>query len=323
LCPQSQIKNQKSKIVTTTSLELTCFLLYKLAAMRDQIEPKLAKWPFYLGDALMLGAAFGIYHQSALPMGHWELLLAALCIAGGAVLGVAPFLTEYRAWTKLSQTESLQSAAAQIGNLESLAAQIAGATDQWNSVHERAEQTAEHSRKLAERMGAEVKAFTEFLERANDAEKTNLRLEVEKLKRVETEWLQVLVRVLDHIYALHQGALRSGQPRLIEELSRFQNACCDVARRVGLAPFSAAPSEPLDLSRHEVLDGGGKPPAEGLVSDTVAAGYTFQGHIIRPALVRLQANGHSEASQEAGSTGVADSPPPAAVADAPCEPPPE
>ncbi len=268
----------------------------------------------------MLGAAFGIYRQSVLPMGHWELLIGALCIACGAVLGVAPFLIEYRAWTKLSEADSLQNAAAQIGNLRSLAAQIAGATDQWNSVHERAEQTAEHSRKLAERMGAEVKAFMEFMERANDAEKAKLRLEVDKLKRVEAEWLQVLVRVFDHIYALNQGALRSGQPRLIEELSRFQNACCDVARRVGLAPFSATPSEPLDLSRHEVLDGDAKPPAEALVSETVAAGYTFQGHIIRPALVRLQANGHLESTQEAASTGVADSPAPLEVGDAPSEP---
>ncbi len=268
----------------------------------------------------MLGAAFGIYRQSALPMGHWELFIAVLCIAGGAMLGVAPFLTEYRAWTKLSETESLQSAAAQIGDLKSVAAQIAGATDQWHSVHERAEQTAEHSRKLAERMGAEVKAFTEFLERANDAEKANLRLEVEKLKRVETEWLQVLVRVLDHIYAMHQGALRSGQPRLIEELGRFQNACCDVARRVGLAPFSATPSEPLDLSRHEVLDGDGRPPAQALVSETVAVGYTFQGHVIRPALVRLQTNDHLEATPEAASSDSVTAAPSAEVQGAPSEP---
>ena len=64
-----------------------------------------------------------------------------------------------------------------------------------------------------------------------DVDLRKVRLEVEKLRRAEGEWLQVLVRVLDHVYALHLGALRSGQPNLIEQLSNFQNACRDAARR--------------------------------------------------------------------------------------------
>ena len=47
----------------------------------------------------------------------------------------------------------------------------------------------------------------EFLAKANDSEKGFLRLEVDKLKRAEGEWLQTLVRILDHVNALHQGAL--------------------------------------------------------------------------------------------------------------------
>jgi len=122
------------------------------------------------------------------------------------------------------------------------------------------------------------------------------RLEVDKLRRVEKDWLQVLVRMLDHVYALHQGALRSGQPNLIGQLGAFQHACRDAARRVGLAPFTADESEPFDEQRHQLTDGDHKAAAHALVAETLATGYTFQGQLIRPALVRLR-NGQAEAEE--------------------------
>jgi hypothetical protein len=145
-------------------------------------------------------------------------------------------------------------------------------------------------------MTAEVKSFSEFMERANDTEKANLRLEAEKLRRVEGEWLAILVRVLDHVYALHQAGLRSRQPSLVEQLTHFQNACLDAARRVGLAPFSPAPDEAFDTQRHQAAESNGKPPDGAVVSQTLATGYTFQGRFLRPALVRLRGDGVSPQS---------------------------
>ena len=137
-------------------------------------------------------------------------------------------------------------------------------------------------------MTSEVKSFTEFMQQANDKERATLRLEVEKLRRAEADWLQVLVHTLDHVFALHQGALRSGQPALAEQVGNFQNACRDVARRVGLTPFAAKEADPFDAQRHQLVEEGVTPPADAVVADTVAAGYTFQGRLIRPALVRLR-----------------------------------
>src|ERR1051325_12049960 len=102
------------------------------------------------------------------------------------------------------------------------------------------------AKEIAQDMAAEVKAFNEFLQRARTDERSALQLEVDKLRRGETEWLQVIVRMLDHVYALHQAALRSRQPSLIEQLGNFQNACRDAARRIGLQPFVAAPEELVD-----------------------------------------------------------------------------
>src|SRR5204862_3437316 len=104
-----------------------------------------------------------------------------------------------------------------------------------------------------------------------------LRLEVEKLRRAEQDWVQVLVRMLDHIYALHQGALRSSHPNVASQVGSFQNACRDVARRVGLSSFTAQESEPFDSQRHQLIDDKVKPPADALVAETLATGFTFQG----------------------------------------------
>jgi hypothetical protein len=67
---------------------------------------------------------------------------------------------------------------------------------------------------IAERMTAEAKGFAEFMQKANDSEKAHLRLEVDKLRRAEAEWLQIMTHVFDHVYALYAAAAKSGQPNL-------------------------------------------------------------------------------------------------------------
>jgi len=78
---------------------------------------------------------------------------------------------------------------------------------------------------------------------------------------------------------------------LIEQMGHFQMACRDVARRVGLTPFTANEAEPFDAQRHQLVEADAKAPAGAVVGETVAAGYTFQGRLLRPALVRLRENG--------------------------------
>jgi molecular chaperone GrpE (heat shock protein) len=262
--------------------------------MLELTPPRLPKWPFFAGDALLLGAAYLIYARSELPMGLGQMALAALCVALGAVFSVLPFVLEYRVIARTAEAAGLTTVVSQIQKLETLATEIRGATGLWQTVQEQADKTVNAVQTIGDRMTEEVKSFSEFMQRANDTEKANLRLEVEKLRRGEGEWLQILVRVLDHVYALHQAGLRSGQSGLVEQLTQFQNACLDVARRVGLAPFSPRPDEPFDIERHQPIDGDRKPADGAVVSQTLATGYTFQGRFLRPALVRLRTNGAPE-----------------------------
>jgi|ERR1043166_4718952 molecular chaperone GrpE (heat shock protein) len=254
--------------------------------MHDARELKVTKWPFFLGDAILLGLAYFVCWQGKAPLGRWEITAAGICVTLGALLGILPFLLEYRALLKRIETSALGTAAEKIQNLEMLAAQISGATNHWQSAQDQADKTAALAREISERMAGEVREFTAFMQKINEGERATLRLEVEKLRRAENDWLNVLVHMLDHVYALHSGAERTGQTQLIGQLGRFQSACRDVARRVGLVPFGAAQQEPFDGRRHQWADGD-SPPAGALVTEMLATGYTFQGKPLRPALVRV------------------------------------
>ena len=256
--------------------------------MQDSTAPRLAKWPFFIGNALLLALAWFIFHQGKRPLGGWEVLACVVCVGAGAVLSIWPFVLEYRSAEKLLETLALTSVVSQVQNLEQVAAQIGGATAQWQSVQESADKTARQAKEIAENMATEAKAFNEFLQQANDSEKATLRLEIDKFRRIEADWLQVLVRILDHVYALNRAAAQSRQATVIEQLGRFQSACHDTARRVGLTPFFAVRDEKFDAQRHQLVDGQQKPIEGACVDETLASGYTFQGRLIRPALVKLR-----------------------------------
>jgi len=254
--------------------------------MRDTNSFSVPKWPFFVGDAILLGIAYFIYYESKPPLGHWEMAACGICAALGAMLGVLPFVLDYRAVNKAMEAAALGTTAEKIQNLERLAAQITDATNQWGNAQLQAEKTAGTAREITERMAAEVRDFTDFMQKINEGEKSTLRLEVEKLRRAENDWLQVVVHLLDNIYALHSGAVRAGQPRLVEHLTHFQNACRDAARRVGVGVFTASPGDPFDTQRHQ--SGEAESPRDGaVVAENLAAGYTLQGRLLRPALVRL------------------------------------
>ena len=253
----------------------------------ESATPKLTKWPFLLGDLLLVAVAIGIAGYSEVPFEPWEIAGCVVSIALGAWFCVTPFLKDFRVASQLAENHGLANTLAQIQNLERVGAQIAGATSQWQNAQEQSAKTAAAAREIADSIAAEAGSFREFLQKTNDQEKAHLRLEVEKLRRSEGEWLQIVVRLLDHVYALNLAAAHSGQPNLIEQLGHFQAACRDVTRRVGLVPFVVNLGEAFDHKVHQLPDPATQPPVDSRVRETLATGFTFQGQLLRPALVNL------------------------------------
>jgi molecular chaperone GrpE (heat shock protein) len=250
------------------------------ARMNEVPEWKIPKWPFLAANVAMLAVAAAVISKAAHPISDLQI----------GIVGCLPFILDYRATKKLIDVNAVTTVAEQLHDLKKYSAQIAVATDQWARVQEatkgNTDKTVAAAAEIAERMSTEIQEFNEFQVKLNDTEKGALRLEVEKLRRTEGDWLQVVARILDHIYALHTAAVRSGQPELAEQIGSFQNACRDAARRVGVTPFSAAPEEKFDAQKFRA-HGVENPSADAVIAETLAPGMSFQGRVLRPALVRL------------------------------------
>ena len=246
--------------------------------------PRLNKAPFLAGDLLLLAAAAWLVLRTGPPLEPWRSALVVGCVALGAWLALLPFLTEYQASVRLAEGEGLASTVDQIKELKAAAAQVAGATARWQAVQESAGQTAQTAKEIADRIADEARRFSEMMQKVHAAEVRNLTLQVEKLQLAEGDWLKMVVLLLDHVFALHSAGVESGQPSLIEHLTRFQNACRDVVRRVGLVPVEAAPGTPFDERLHQVPEGMKVEPG-AVIARTVATGYTYQGQLLRRMLV--------------------------------------
>jgi molecular chaperone GrpE (heat shock protein) len=263
--------------------------------MKNANEWAVPKWPFLAGDAVLLVFAFYFTWYARHPVGLWEGVAAAVCVALGAGLGVLPFVLEYRATARLIEINGLETVAGKLQQLDQVADQITACTENWTTAQTQAEKTAATAKEIAGRMTTEMQQFGEFMQRMNDNEKASLRLEVEKLRRAEADWLQVLVRILDHVFALHSAAEHSGQPRLAEQIGQFQHACHDAARRVGLVPFGAEPDELFNPERHQAVGLKDNPPTSAQIAETLGTGFKYQGKMVRPVLVRLKENSETPA----------------------------
>ena len=265
----------------------------KLATMNDVTNWKVPKWPFLAIYAVMLGFAYYFILRAPQSMHHWE--VAAGCVVAGAVVCLIPFYLDYRAMERALEINALGAATEKIQNLEKISEQIETTANHLaviqGTVQAETGKTTAAAKAVADKMAEEGRQFSQFMLKVNDNEKATLRLEVEKLHRAEGEWLQILVRVLDHVFALHTGAVRTGDQRFIEPIANFQNACRETVRRLGLALLVAEPDEPFDAERHQVAGKPEKIPDGAVVVETVGAGYTFQGKLLRPALVRLREAG--------------------------------
>ena len=248
--------------------------------------PKVTKWPFLLGDVLLVGMAGFLILTASWPLSRWEIAAVAPCFIIGAWLAVIPFLREHAAAVKLLEQTNLADAAGQLDRLVTLVNQVSAATTDWQSIQDSASKTHRAAEELTVKMGTEARAFADFLQRSDAQEKGAMRLEIDKLRRGEGETLQVIVHLQDHIYALFLAGIRTGQSQLVQQLGQFRSACLDTVRRIGLVAHEARPGDEFDGKIHQTPDGQ-EPPPGTRIEGTIACGYTYQGQAVRRILVAL------------------------------------
>lgn len=255
--------------------------------MSQKTAPRINKLPFLVTDLVFIGVALAIIYRGETPIGGSQMLAIVACVALGAWACVTPFLRDHEVQARFAEADGLAETVAQISQLKLVAAQVQGATAQWQTFQENSGSAVEAMKKMAAQLNIDATNFAEALKQSSDAEKAALRLDVEKRKRAEGEWLKVLVALLDHVYALHQAGARSGQPAVVQQLTAFQGACRDVVRRVGLVAVEARPGDGFNPAIHRLPDDKQAPVAGTPITATLATGFSYQGQLVRPVLVNL------------------------------------
>jgi molecular chaperone GrpE (heat shock protein) len=255
--------------------------------MGEQKVPKPNLIPFLIADLIMLAVACIIVFYSKWPLEPWQVAICSLSALAGGVFLITPFILEHKAALRLAESESLVSTVSQIQKLEDVAKQITSATNYWQAAQADAAKTVETARQIHEQISKEAREFAEFMQKANDVEKTALRIEVEKLNRIMEENLQVVIHLLDNVYALYRAALQSGDKRLIEQIALFQMTCRQIAQRIGLVAFDGKSGEKFSAERHRNVDQKAEVPPDAIVAGAIAPGYTYQTKMLRQALVSV------------------------------------
>src|SRR5204862_3993795 len=71
------------------------------------------------------------------------------------------------------------------------------------------------------------------------------------------------------------------------QLAQFQNACRDVARRMGLTPFVPTVGEKYDARGHQLANPPPMVEENAKIGEVLAMGFTYQGQLLRRSLVLL------------------------------------
>ncbi|MFZ9681674.1 MAG: hypothetical protein ACO3DQ_00500 [Cephaloticoccus sp.] len=143
--------------------------------------PRLPKWPFLLGDALLLGTAALLAARSPSPYPANIVLTIAICVIVGCILGAVPFLTDYAH----RQDEALDE---RQRGLEALARTIADSAEQIsvaaNSMHE----AADHTRRQVAQFEAMPDTVSDGLNELSQQVTTTLNGAIESLQKELKGW---------------------------------------------------------------------------------------------------------------------------------------
>jgi molecular chaperone GrpE (heat shock protein) len=242
--------------------------------------------PFVIGDLVLIGFAVAVVSLGARPVGVPHLFLALAALVAGAFLSCWPFVLRHRVASRLAEAAGVSEAVTALKRLEPLARRVEETTARWQEAQDAADRTTAAAREIAAGMAVEQERFAASIAQGRETERRLMMVELDKLRRSQVESIEVVIALLDNVMALHGAALRSGQQKVIEQLTRFRAVSLDVVRRLGLVAVVPAQGEAFDPERHVLADDqtGG---AGAAIDAVLAPGFTHQGVLLRRPLVTL------------------------------------
>jgi len=261
------------------------------------------KAPFVVTDLVLILTAIVILTFAQHPLSASAVWTITLLVASGAWIAVIPWILEHRAKSRLSELEGLTDVQESIRKMNTFSDGVNSALLALSNIQQIAQASAGRAAEAEEKIAQYGQDFEERISRAAQYEKSTFQLEIDKLRRIEKEWVASASGMLDHILALASAGIHSGKPEIAEQMKRFRAACLDIASRAGIQPYMPAPTEHYDPEKHTVPTDAPPPETAARIIRVLAPGFLYQGQLTRKALI-LTEGMEAAAGEPAGAQGV-------------------
>jgi hypothetical protein len=242
--------------------------------------PPLPKWPFLLGDAAFLGAAWLVADRAAQPLGAPALLALVALVAGAGLLGAVPFLLDYAR----KQDEALDD---RQRSLEALAATAAAAAEQisiaaagYQELAEIAQKNLKHAEALPHKLQEKIAEFNASVANAAEEDREELEQELAALRASESERLESTADKVVRAAAEWGKAEAAAQ----KHLSAAKGVLAEFDRRLAaLQAAVPAPANPGPVSPPAAAPPPSEPPPPTPAEPTASAPVAAAEAVAAPA----------------------------------------
>jgi len=212
-------------------------------------SPRMPKWPFLAGDALLLGLALAIGSYSHNPFAGKPLILIVACVALGAVLGTWPFIADYESKRNEALDERQRGLEALAHTITSSAEQISIAAQSLPGIAETAAKNLKLAEQLPARLQEKMGEIKQRLTEVSVAKKESSAAEQAESERLATtaDHIRQAVTELAKFEAAAQKNLSAAGDKLDAKTAQiFKQLDAKMAALSALAEKFSARPEPVE-----------------------------------------------------------------------------
>jgi len=160
--------------------------------MNLEPAPRLPKLPFFIADAIILGAAVLLAKLSSQPLDSFTIGIIAVLVIIGAGLAVAPFIAAHLSDENEQLDRERQRVNDQVSRLHAATESLSRAAAQIKAVEEAVHKAARDAETLPYRMQEKLAEFNEALASKEDSDREALETELDELRATNSDQLKAV-----------------------------------------------------------------------------------------------------------------------------------
>ncbi len=207
--------------------------------MNPTLPPRPPKWPYFLGDALLLAVACFVAATAETPLSAPALSVVFGCVALGSVLAALPYLLDFLATQREAELEFQQKLEVQNQRLLHAVETLASTSGQLKSAHEAATRAVHAADTLPYRLQEKIAEFTAQLQERDDEDKAAMAKELETLRDAEGQRLAALVSTIQSATKDFAAVEQEARAALAEARREAAEAAPAIAAALGAATTRA------------------------------------------------------------------------------------